>query len=601
MPAAPALPGVDRHRFARRRAAVLIGVHLLIGLHLAHWKIAGRTLAPLELNEVMHTLELGLVTAGFLLMATAVLSVLVVGRFFCSWGCHLLALQDLCAWLLRRAGIHPVPVRSRLLRLVPLGAAVYMFVWPQVARLLVRSWPSLTPLVGPRPDFRLRVATEAEGWASFVTSDFARNLPGPGMALLTFLVCGFVVVWLLGTRSFCRDVCPYGALFSAADRFAPGRIVLAGDCTGCALCTAVCETGLRVHEEVARHGQVTSGDCLKDLDCVAVCPTGGLAFGFRRPPLLARRGVARPYDTSRGEELLAAAVFLVVLLATRGLYRLVPFLLALTLAGLAAFAAVVALRLARRPEVRWQRWRLRRAGRLTTAGAAFVGLLLLAGGATAHAARLRWHEWRGDRAWNAWQLQSGDGPLARAAARRALHHAEARTRFALWRPADLDPRRVALHRALGNDAAAIALLGELAPRDPRAALDLAELLARRGQLAEAETALRALVGRAPETAAAHYGLGVVLAAQGRRLEAVAALRAAHRLTPDDPEVLNNLGWELAAEADPRRRAEAEAHLRRARALSPGWPLPCLNLAAVLEAAGRPDEAAATRAGCPAGG
>ncbi len=597
----PALPGADRHRFARRRAAVLVGVHLLIGLHIAHWKIAGRTLAPLELNEVMHTLELGIVTAGFLLMATAVLSVLVVGRFFCSWGCHLLALQDFSAWILRRAGIRPVPVRSRLLRLVPIGAALYMFVWPQVARLLVRTWPGLTPLVGPRPDFRLRVAADGEGWASFLTTDFARNLPGPGMALLTFLVCGFVVVWLLGTRSFCRNVCPYGALFAAADRFAPGRIVLAGDCTGCALCTAVCETGLRVHEEVARHGRVTSGDCLKDLDCVAVCPTGGLAFGFRRPPLLARRGVARPFDTTRGEELLAGAVLLVVLLATRGLYRLVPFLLALALAGVAAGAAVVALRLARRREVRWQRWRLRQAGRLTAAGTLFLVLALLAGVATVHAARLRWHEWRGDRAWNAWQLQRGDGPLARAAARRALHHAEARTRFALWRPPDLDPRRVALQRALGDDAAALALLAELAPRDPRAALDLAELQARGGRLTEAEATLRALAGRAPETAAAHYGLGVVLAAQGRRLEAIAALRAAHRLTPDDSEVLNNLGWELAAEADPRRRAEAEALLRRARALSPGWALPCRNLAALLAASGRPDEAIATRAGCPAGG
>ena len=61
---------------------MLIGVHLLIGLHVAHWQLAGRTLAPLELNEVMHTLELGVVTAGFLLMATAVVSVLFFGRFY---------------------------------------------------------------------------------------------------------------------------------------------------------------------------------------------------------------------------------------------------------------------------------------------------------------------------------------------------------------------------------------------------------------------------------------------------------------------------------------------------------------------------------------
>ena len=75
--------------YGRWRAATLILVHVLIGLHIAHWLVAGRSLAPLEFNEVMHTLELGLVTAGFLLMASAVLATAVFGRFFCGWACHL--------------------------------------------------------------------------------------------------------------------------------------------------------------------------------------------------------------------------------------------------------------------------------------------------------------------------------------------------------------------------------------------------------------------------------------------------------------------------------------------------------------------------------
>jgi hypothetical protein len=184
-------------KYARWRAAALVSVHLLFGLHIAHWKLNGTTLAPLELNEVMYTLEAGIVTAGFVLMATLVLATAVVGRFFCSWACHILALEDLCAWLLGKLGIRPRPVRSRVLLLVPPAAAFYMFVWPQLVRVREgRPWP------------RPRILGDADGWASFVTTDFWRNLPGPWVAGLTFAVCGFAVVYVLGSRSFCFHACP---------------------------------------------------------------------------------------------------------------------------------------------------------------------------------------------------------------------------------------------------------------------------------------------------------------------------------------------------------------------------------------------------------
>src|SRR5258708_34081407 len=82
----------------------------------------------------MNTLELGIVTAGFLFMALAFVGTLVFGRFFCSWACHILALEDLCGWLLKKAGIRPKPVRSRVLLLVPLFALFHMFVLPHTLR-----------------------------------------------------------------------------------------------------------------------------------------------------------------------------------------------------------------------------------------------------------------------------------------------------------------------------------------------------------------------------------------------------------------------------------------------------------------------------------
>ncbi len=558
-------------RFSRRRAACLIAVHVAIGLHFAHWRIAGRTLAPLELNEVMHTLELGLVTAGFLLMATAVVSTALFGRFFCSWGCHLLALQDLSAWILGKLRIHPAPVRSRLLRLLPAGAAFYMFLWPQIARVVVRRWPEAASWLGPRPPFELRIHSDNEGWASFLTSELTRNLPGVGIALLTFLVCGFLLVWLLGSRSFCRDVCPYGAVFSLADRLAPRRIVLAGDCTACGRCTAVCDSGVSVYEQVTRWGAVRSGDCLKDLDCVAVCPTGGLTYGRARRPLFARRELERRVERSWGEEWIGAAAFVATLVSYRGLYREVPFLLSLALGILAASAAVVALRLARRPEVRWQRWSLKRSGRWTGTGLAAGTAIALFAALTMHSAAIRAHELRGDRAWAAWTRTSAVAGSSTEPSPRLLESLEARHRWGLVRPADLAVRRSAVHLA-------------------RAAR-----LAETSRPYEALAELDAAVAADPALAVPHYNAGVLLAALGREDDALRAFRAAIRLDPQDAESWNNLGFLLWTRDE---LAEAESGLRTAMALEPGYAQPCVNLAEMLAITGRAAEAERIASECP---
>jgi len=384
------LPRRQRH-YARWRAISLVTVYLLMAIHVAHWKLSGRTLAPLELNEVMYTLEAGIVTAGFIFMSLAVLSVLIFGRFFCSWGCHILALQDFCQWLLGKLHIRPKPVRSRTLLLVPVGAMLYMFVWPQIARLIAN-----------RPAPTWQILGDGQGWASFVTNDFWRNLPGPGMALITFAICGFLIVYILGSRSFCTYACPYGAIFAIADRFAPGKIKAVGDrtkCEECGLCTAVCESHIRVHTELTVFGKVVSPACLKDLDCVSVCPNGSIAYGFTTPSIVkswrkfGRFGV--PYDFMLLEDVLMAAVFIASLLIFRGLYDVIPFLLTLALGGILAYGCVLLLRLfstGRARNVRLNLAQLKRDGRITRAGGTFIAIMLLALAFTVHSGMVRYHE-----------------------------------------------------------------------------------------------------------------------------------------------------------------------------------------------------------------
>jgi ferredoxin len=519
----------DPERFTRRRARVLIAVHALMALHVAHWKLAGKTLAPLEFNEVMHGLELGIVTAGALLMAVALFASAVFGRFFCGWGCHVLALQDLAAAGLSRLGLKPRAVRSRALALVPAGAALYMFAWPSVARA-----------VDGRPAPPLRFAEDADGWASFTTTDFWRNLPGPGVALATFVLCGGVLVAVAGSRGFCRYACPYGALFGLVEKFAVGRIRRTGDCTACAKCTAACTSNIAVHDELRRHGTVLDSRCLRDLDCVAACPSGAVGFRLGAPGLGERFrrlfAKGRRAGLGYGGEALAGAVFLVVLFAWRGLYDAVPFFAALALGVVAALAATTAPRLRRFPDVEFARARLRVKGRLTGVGALFVAVFALGVCATLHAAYVSAYAHLGRR------LAAGERPsderLATAASALARAETSGSTRWPsveaeLGRVEALRAQRAAARGDAAGAVASWAVCVRLRPGDAGLRAEYGTALAEAGNAPAGLRELDFAVRAAPDQAQFRHNRAVVLASVGRLVEAVADAEAAVRLAPDD--------------------------------------------------------------------
>lgn len=533
----------------------LAGVYVLMGLHIAHWKIAGRTLAPLELNEVMYTLELGIVTAGFIFMSVACLATLIFGRFFCSWGCHILALEDLCSWILRKLRIRPKPVRSRMLLFVPVAAMLYMFAWPQVTRFIEgRTLPEL------------HVRTDQTGWGSFTTTEFWRNLPGPGIALLTFLICGFAIVYILGSRAFCTYGCPYGVIFRGLDRLAPGRIVAAGDCAQCGACTAACPSGVIVHEELARFGTVVNAACVKDLECVSACPNGAVQYGIARPPLLrgwsAWRPPRRPFDFTPTEDALMAVVFVATLLSFRGLYDAVPFLMTLGLGAIVSYLAVVATRMIHRRDVRMSHLLFKRAGRITSWGVAFV----VAGAAFsmfwAHSAFIRYHEFFGYRAAERAMRNrvAADSPEFAA----ALWHLDLCHTWGLRTPPKLARQLGSLRAARG------------------------EFLAAHGDFQAAGGELRESIRLRPDVASVHYNLGVVLGMLGRTSEALTEYEIASQLDPTDADTWNNLGFLLAQR---ERWEDAERCWRTALRNRPAHADAHFNLARLLSQSGRQTEAA----------
>jgi polyferredoxin/tetratricopeptide (TPR) repeat protein len=568
---------------------VLIGIHVLIAAHVTHFLVARRTLSPVEPSEAMYTLELGYVNAGFLFLLAALAATLVFGRFFCGWGCHLVALQDLCGWILRKIGIRPRPFRSRLLLLVPVGLAFYMFAWPGLRRLLLPGAP-------PFPGFTNHL----------VTAGFWDTFPGPLYAALTFLVCGFAAVYFLGAKGFCTYGCPYGALFAGTGRLAAGTIVVNESCEGCAHCTATCTSNVRVHEEVRRYGMVVDPGCMKCLDCVSVCPKDALRFAFRRPSL--RRGRPpvprreRGYDLILGEELLALAVCLGTVLAYRGLYDGPPLLLSVGLGGITAFLVVTLLRLVRGRDTAVQGLRLRSGGRMRPAGwlALALGLGWIA--LTAHSGFVQWHRLRGRHYLERTVAARSDvlsGAFAgkrypeshRVAARRSLEHFRLADRWGLLPVAEVKLGMAWGHLLAGEEAAArddieAAIRTDPARRELHA--DLVELLLARGHMEAAIDAQRRKLRQTGEDPADLFLLGGLLVASGRGEEAVPVYRACLDLAPDSAEARYNLGGLLRRLGRP---GEAVVQLQAAADLSPADFDAQVELGLALEASGRPSEAA----------
>src|SRR5690606_61667 len=104
--------------------------------------------------------------------------------------------------------------------------------------------------------------------------------------------------------------------------------------------------------------------------------------------------LARWKDLSGREELWVAIAFLAALFAFRGLFGLVPFLMALGLAAILGSSTLLGLRLIRGRDARLGNAHRRGAGALTGAGRAWLGALAAAMLGWGYAGLVRLREWR---------------------------------------------------------------------------------------------------------------------------------------------------------------------------------------------------------------
>ncbi|HEV7747789.1 MAG TPA: 4Fe-4S binding protein [Pyrinomonadaceae bacterium] len=520
---------IRKSKASRWRAVALISLNLLMVAHLIQWWVMGTTVSPIEPSETMYTLQRGAINAGLIFFSLAILATLIFGRFVCGWGCHILALQDFCAWLLKKFGLVPRPFRSRLLVYVPLIAALYMFVWPTVLHAFTK--PAEQQLI---PAFTNHL----------ITNSFWDTFPTIAVAIPFLFICGFMTVYFLGSKGFCTYACPYGGFFSLADKVAPGKIRVTDACNQCGHCTATCTSNVLVHAEVKQFGMVVDPGCMKCMDCISVCPNDALYFGFGKPSVAVpkKNATKKNYSLTWPEETVAALVFLASFIAVWDVYQLVPMLMALGCAAITTFLALKTWKLLRANQMSFYRFDLKSAGKIQNAGFVFVSFAVLWVGLNAHSGWVHYHEFEGSRAFQRIQipdelaLAQADpdpwlGNIDRENIIAGRNHLQAATSLGLFANSDALPKLAWFTYLSGDAERSVQLLGKAAShqRGEAKALSLyyrGTILNRLGRYDQAQTSLDEALTERPDLILAREEKGESLWQLGRKQDAISIWRDA---------------------------------------------------------------------------
>ena len=401
---------------------MLLLVYVAIALHIAHWWSRGTTLSPLEPSESMEFSKRGLINAGAIYFALTILSTTLFGRFFCGWACHIVALQDGCRWILERLGMRPRPIRLGVLASVPWIVFVYMFLAP----LLYRATHGIEV-----PGAHLKLTTNLF-WSTFPGWPMALlTMVVCGGALVLFLGakgfctygCPYGAIFGIADQfaplrirvtdacngcGHCTAVCTSNVRVHQEVR--DWKTVVDPGCMKCLDCVSVCPTDAlyvgwgapalltpRV-QPTKKKSTGNAGLARIVLNALFMWSTFALLlfhggeFEFRFALILAPIALIVAYlfagkaerlaALSMGEEALLACMFLLGLYAFRGFEMIpgveagVPLLLAVGLAGLVAYFALLALRMLQGANVWLQSAELLRERKLTRAGWSFCALAL---------------------------------------------------------------------------------------------------------------------------------------------------------------------------------------------------------------------------------
>ncbi len=243
----------------KKRFLVLFLINILIVVHVVLWyKFGYQRIGSLSLNGIVSLFGIGLLNSAAAFFIFVTIMTAFFGRLFCGWGCHFAFFQECALKILNKLGIHPHIIHSKA------NVIQYVFLLKTLTAI-GEFW-----LIYGIPHFHIGF-----GDSQVMTVDLPRN-PIIIASFITF--DAFLFIYLLGSRAFCRYVCPWAPMLAIFDNMSFWRIRKINACKGCMSCTKSCTMGIQVHQEIAQHNAVVNPNCIRCLACKNACQNNTLSY-----------------------------------------------------------------------------------------------------------------------------------------------------------------------------------------------------------------------------------------------------------------------------------------------------------------------------------
>lgn len=280
-----------RTRRHRLRMFTLAMVHVYIVFHLISWHVFGVEIWGKTAMMGVPSLLKGNINAAAIMVLLILTSVLIFGRGFCGWVCHMRGAIEFSDWLLRKLKIsrylklreRNVLINTRYRWMFRLGA-LFVLVLPVIVYVAQQGYGlSLNPM-SPPPLADLP-GYENKLFAPSAPVNFEIGLNAPdillalSLALLIQFTMSVVLNLFYGQGAFCRILCPYATIMVPLMNVSPKqrKISRVDQCCGCRSCSQACPQGIDVSREIYNHnGKVTSIECIKCYNCIDACDHGVL-------------------------------------------------------------------------------------------------------------------------------------------------------------------------------------------------------------------------------------------------------------------------------------------------------------------------------------
>ena len=185
-----------------------------------------------------------------LLIIPVVIS-LIWGRVFCGWMCPLGGVQEIIYTDKASLSI-PYQVDKYLKLLKYIVLAIFLFL----------TW-----------------STGLNYWGEYEPFKVLFNFDGTLPAIIILAVT--IAISVVTERTFCRYICPLGAILSVTSRLAPYRIkAVPLDCKGCKVCSKnLCPMNTISMDDSIKLAVVDNSECIRCLRCVDSCRFKAMLIG----------------------------------------------------------------------------------------------------------------------------------------------------------------------------------------------------------------------------------------------------------------------------------------------------------------------------------